>query len=82
MPHDFCRRFEIVFYVNAVELKMNCYILNFKHYYKNSFIVITLLTSKVICREKAQSLRQARNIFRESTRGEREVFQIDMTVNS
>lgn len=71
MPCDFCRRFAIIFYVNVIELKMSCCILNFKHFhYENGFIIVTLLKSKVICRKKAENLRKARNIFRESAGGE------------
>lgn len=43
---------------------MSCYILNFKHYhYENGFIVIPLLKSEVIFKEKSASLRRARNVF-------------------
>ena len=49
---------------------MSCYSLNFKHFrYENGFIVITLLKSKVICREKGKNLKRTRNIFREPARG-------------
>lgn len=71
MPHDFCRRLEIICYVNAMALRNSCYILNFKHFHhENGFIVITLLKSKVIFRKKSESLKRARNIFREPARGE------------
>lgn len=71
MPHDFCIRFVIVFYANVLELKMSCYILIFKHFhYENGFIVVTLWKGKVLCREKVESLRKARNVFREPARGE------------
>lgn len=70
MFFDFCRRFEIIFYVNVIELKMSCYSLNFKYFrYENGFIVIILLKSKVICREKGKNLKRIRNIFREFVRG-------------
>lgn len=71
MPHDFCIRFVIIFYANVIELKMSCYILIFKQFhFENGFIIVTLLKGKVLCREKVESLRKARNVFRETARVE------------